>query len=125
MDRLLFAGEDCLHRTNVPAENHVEVAIVDGTADHGVGLVVIWDKGKVEGLAAGGVQIVRALLGRRDRLPQTINLPRFFIKLLLRNADRNVELRNLRLQFACFSRTFSVFVPVVVLSRTLSVSSTS
>src|SRR5208282_6363601 len=65
-------------------------------------LVVVRDKSEVHAAISRYAEVIGRLFRGRKRLPQPIDLLRLFVDLLLRDADRDVELRNLRYQLRLF-----------------------
>src|ERR1700688_3068859 len=59
----LFARENLFDGADLVAGNHIEVAVVNRTAGHSAGLVVVGDESEVQRLAASGVQIIGRLFG--------------------------------------------------------------
>jgi len=75
MNGVFFSRVNLLHGADLPAQNHVQIAIVDRSACHCIRLVVLRHEAEVQRLPSGCIQIVRALLGSHDRLPQPADLP--------------------------------------------------
>src|SRR5580692_8586717 len=78
MDGMFFSREYLLHRAHLPAQNHVQVAVIDGRARGSAALIVVGHKSEVHGGSSRDAQIVRRLLGRGDRLFEPSDLFCFF-----------------------------------------------
>jgi len=99
MDGVFLAGEDLLHRTDFPARDHIEVAVVDRAPGHRIGLVVVRNESEVQGLAPNRIQVVRTFFGGGDGLPQAVDLTRVLLEFFLGDVNGHVELRGLGAQF--------------------------
>src|SRR5271156_3520457 len=94
MDGVFFSGENLLYSAYLFAGNHVQVAVVDRRAGGDIVAVVVGNEGEVDGVIAGGGKVIGSLLGGGEGLFQAIDLLGFFVELLLRDPDGDVELGN-------------------------------
>jgi hypothetical protein len=99
---VFFAEKYLFDRAYLAAENHIEVAVVDGRSYLGAGLIVVGNKGEVEPVVAGGVEVVRALFGGGDGVAQPVDLAVVFLQLLLRDGECDVELGDLEAELGLF-----------------------
>jgi hypothetical protein len=99
MHDVLLARKDLLYSADLAADDHVEIAVVDGSADGGAGLIVVGHEGEVEARVAVGIEVVRALLGGGDGVVEALNLAIVFLQLLFGDGQGDVELGDVGAEF--------------------------